>query len=208
MKLLVGLGNPGVEYENTRHNIGFVAIDQFLKDYESLKQTVWREDKKFKADIVEIEWQRSHPLRDGIVNQPLLEKVYLVKPKTFMNNSGQAVAAIANFYKISTEDIWILHDDVDFPEGSLRIRQGGASGGHRGVMSVIDDLGSDQFWRFRLGIGRPNEVGHDAVSHHVLDELTAQDHAKVREMLKHASQAIQLGLEKDLTAAMNKYNTK
>lgn len=208
MKLIVGLGNPGLEYENTRHNVGFMAVEQFLKDYETVKNTFWNDNKKFHADIVEFEWQRSKPLRDTVVQQPLLEKVYLMKPKTFMNNSGQAVAAVANFYKISLDDIWILHDDVDFPLGSMRIRKGGASAGHRGIMSIIEQLGSDAFWRFRLGIGRPGEVGHDAVSRHVLDTFSHQDHSHIREMLKATSKAIQLGLEQDLIAAMNRYNTK
>lgn len=208
MKLIVGLGNPGKEYEKTRHNVGFMALDQFLKDFEPAKTTVWQDNKKFKADIVEIEWQRSKPLEDAVVQQSLLEKVILVKPKTYMNNSGQAVATIANFYKIPNEDIWILHDDVDFPVGSMRIRLGGASAGHRGIMSIIEDLGTDHFYRFRLGIGRPGEAGHSGVEHHVLDTFSHQDHAKIREMLKHASKAIQLGLEKDLIAAMNRYNTK
>lgn len=208
MKLIVGLGNPGKEYEKTRHNVGFMTVEHFLKDFEPARQTVWEDNSKFKSDIVTIEWQRSKPLRDAVVQQPLIEKVILLKPKTYMNNSGLAVGLVADFYKIPTEDIWILHDDVDFPEGSMRIRFGGASAGHRGVMSIIDALGSDKFWRFRLGIGRPGEAGHSGVEHHVLDEFSHQDHAKVREMLKHASKAIQLGLEEDLTAAMNKYNTK
>lgn len=199
MKLIVGLGNPGKQYEKTRHNVGFMAVEQFLKDFEPLNKTEWIENNKFKSDIAEIEWQPQ-------VKPP--EKVLLVKPKTFMNNSGQAVAIIANFYKIPTEDVWILHDDIDFPEGSVRIRQGGASAGHRGIMSVIEQLGDDKFWRFRLGIGRPGESGHDAVSHHVLDEFSHQDHAKIREMLKHTVKAIKFGLEQDLAAAMNKYNTK
>ncbi len=199
MKLIVGLGNPGKQYENTRHNVGFMAVEQFLKDFEPVRKTEWTENNKFKADIAEIEWQpQTRPL----------EKVFLVKPKTFMNNSGQAVASIANFYKIPSEDIWVLHDDIDFPVGSIRIRQGGASAGHRGVMSVIEQLGDDKFWRFRLGIGRPGESGHDAVSHHVLDTFSHQDHAKIRELLKHAVKAIKMGLEEDLVASMNKYNTK
>jgi len=125
-----------------------------------------------------------------------------------MNNSGMAVKLIADFYKISSNDIWVLHDDVDFPEGSMRIRFGGASAGHRGVMNIIDTLGTDKFWRFRLGIGRPGESQHSEVEHYVLDTFSHQDHGKVREMLKHASKALQLGLEQDLDSAMNKYNTK
>lgn len=208
MKLIIGLGNPGSKYEKTRHNVGFMAIEQFLKNFEPVKQTDWQDNAKFKSDIKEIEWQRTKPLIDGVVQQDLLEKVILVKPKTYMNDSGLAVSLIANFYKIPSSDIWILHDDVDFPVGSMRIRQGGASAGHRGVASIIDQLGDDKFWRFRLGIGRPGESQHSGVEHYVLDTFSHQDHSKVREMLKHGAKAIALGLDQDLTAAMNKYNTK
>jgi PTH1 family peptidyl-tRNA hydrolase len=208
MKLIVGLGNPGEKYENTRHNIGFIALDQFLKDLESVNKTIWNDNAKFKSDIFEFEWQRTKPIDDGVVKQSLLEKVILAKPKTYMNDSGLAVQLIANFYKIPTEDIWVVHDDVDFPEGSMRIRQGGASAGHRGIMSIIDQLGDDKFWRFRLGIGRPGEAGHSGVAHHVLDEFSQQDYSKIKDMLKHASKAIALGLDKDLVSAMNRYNTK
>jgi len=199
MKILVGLGNPGDKYENTRHNIGFMALEQFLKDYEPLKKTTWTKSTKFKADIAEIEWNR----KTGEV-----EKVLLVKPATYMNNSGMSVKIVTDFYKVSPENMWIIHDDVDFPAGSMKIRFGGASAGHRGITSIIETLGTDKFWRFRLGIGRPREAGHSGVVRHVLDELTHEDHKAIRELLKHTSKAIELGLEKDLHAAMNRYNTK
>jgi PTH1 family peptidyl-tRNA hydrolase len=199
MKLLVGLGNPGEKYENTRHNLGFMALEQFLKDFEPLKDTTWKKSTKLKSDIAQIEWNR----KDGHV-----EKVLLAKPATYMNNSGMAVRLLMDFYKLSPEDLWVLHDDVDFPAGSMKIRFGGASAGHRGITSIIETLGTDKFWRFRMGIGRPKEAGHFGVVHHVLDEFTHEDHKQIREMLKHTSQAIELGLEEDLTAAMNRFNTK
>ncbi len=199
MKIIVGLGNPGKQYEKTRHNVGFMALEQFLKDFESAKDTLWNNSTKFKSDIVEISWQPK---------AGKAEKLILVKPKTFMNNSGLSVKLLTTFYKLQSEDVWVMHDDVDFPVGSMRIRMGGASAGHRGVMSIIENLGTDKFWRFRMGIGRPGESQHDGVEHHVLDNFSRQDHAKVREMLKHSSKAIQMGLENGLEAAMNKYNTK
>ncbi len=204
MKLIVGLGNPGEKYEKTRHNIGFMALDSFLKDFESTKDTVWTDSKKFKSDIAEIAWQRQ---TDGDKSHDP-EKVILAKPKTYMNDSGLAVKLLIDFYKVQPEDLWILHDDVDFPAGSMRIRLGGASAGHRGIMSIIEHLGTDQFYRFRLGIGRPGESEHSGVSHYVLDTFNHEDHSNVRELLKRTSKAIELGLEKDLTAAMNKYNSK
>jgi peptidyl-tRNA hydrolase, PTH1 family len=202
MKLVVGLGNPGKQYEKTRHNVGFMVLEQFFKDFSPERETVWHDSEKFKSDIAEITWERQNG------SSPTNEKVILVKPKTFMNNSGMAVKLVADFYKVPSEDIWILHDDVDFPVGSMRIRLGGASAGHRGIMSIIDTIGTDQFWRFRLGIGRPGEANHSGVEHYVLDTLSGQDHAKVRELLKHASKAIMMALEQDIHAAMNKFNTK
>lgn len=206
MKLIVGLGNPGEKYEKTRHNIGFMALDTFLKDFESEKQTIWTSSDKFKSDIAEIEWQHKKET-PGIVPHGE-EKVILVKPKTYMNDSGLAVSLLVNFYKVAPEDLWILHDDVDFPIGSMRIRLGGASAGHRGIMSIIEALGTDTFYRFRLGIGRPGESEHSGVSHYVLDTFTHEDHSKIRELLKRCSKAIQVGLENGLDRAMNQYNTK
>lgn len=199
MKLIVGLGNPGKQYEKTRHNVGFMVLDQFLKDFEQIKQTTWDNNVKLKSDIVRTEWQPRHGE---------LQSIILAKPKTFMNNSGMAVRLIMDFYKITGDNIWVIHDDVDFPVGSMRIRFGGASAGHRGIMSIIDSISSDKFWRFRMGIGRPGESQHSGVEHYVLDTFSGQDHAKVREMLKHASKAIMMGLEQDLNASMNKFNTK
>src|SRR5579872_7012988 len=207
MKLIIGLGNPGVKYEKTRHNVGFMALDQFLKDFESTKNTVWTESKKFKSDIAELDWQReeTHSARSARSGQEGKiphgeEKVILVKPKTYMNDSGLAVRLLVDFYKVAPEDVWVLHDDVDFPVGSMRIRFGGASAGHRGVMSIIETLGTDKFWRFRLGIGRPGESEHSGVSHYVLDKVSPQDHAKIREMLQRGVKAIKVGFVDGLEA--------
>lgn len=199
MKLLVGLGNPGKEYEKTRHNVGFMLLEQFFKDFTPAKKTIWSDSSKFKSDIAEMVWQKEKGKE---------EKIILLKPKTYMNNSGMAVQLVTSFYKIDPSDMWIFHDDVDFPVGSMRIRFGGASAGHRGVMSVIDTLGTDKFWRFRLGIGRPGESEHSGVSHYVLDTISHQDHAKIREMLQRGVKAIEVGLQHDLEAAMNQYNSK
>lgn len=206
MKLIAGLGNPGLEHENTRHNVGFMAIDQFLKDFEDLANTKWQISDKFKGDIKEISWQRKKKNDSRIILKPLVEKIILLKPKTYMNNSGLSVSLVANFYKIPISDIWVLHDDVDFSIGNLKIKQGGASAGHRGVASIIESLNSDKFFRFRMGIGRPNEKS--SLDNFVLDKFTHQDHAKLREMLKRSSKAITEGLENDLYSAMNKFNSK
>ncbi len=134
MKLIVGLGNPGEEYHLTRHNAGFMAIDELCTILKVSTQSV----KKLKADICVT-------MRDG-------ETIMIVKPQTFMNLSGGSVMKIANFYKIGVEDIWVVSDDLDLDFGIVRVRVGGSSGGHNGLKDIIDKLG-DGFARFRIGIG-------------------------------------------------------
>lgn len=196
MKIIVGLGNPGQQYEKTRHNIGFMVVDQVLKNYESVKETVWTNETKFKADIAEIVWQPKHGKA---------EKVILVKPKTYMNNSGLAVNLITAFYKVPSTDLWIVHDDVDLKLGTVRIRLGGGSAGHRGIESLLQHMPDGNFWRIRLGIGRPEEKG---VENFVVGDFTHQEHAKIRELIPHAAKAIEDALEEGLETAMNRYNTK
>ncbi len=207
MKLIVGLGNPGSQYQKTRHNIGFMVVEQFLKDFESTKDTVWTNNNKFKSDVAEITWQPK---------QSTAERVILVKPKTYMNNSGMAVAALAQFYKIDPSDMWIVHDEVDLQLGSFRIRQGGGSAGHRGIESILAVFPEGNFWRFRCGIGRPETIANNklqianrkGIDDYVLGDFNHEEHGKVRELIKHAAKAIETGLEAGLEFSMNKYNTK
>ena len=199
MKVIIGLGNPGEKYEKTRHNIGFMAVETLLRDFESARDTVWTESEKFKSKVAEFSWQPMHG--DA-------EKVILAKPNTYMNDSGLAVKLLVAYYKVAPADVWVVHDDVDFPIGSMKIRLGGASAGHRGIMSIIEAIGTDKFYRFRLGIGRPGESEHSGVSHYVLDGFSHEDHSKIRELLKRTSKAIRMGLEEGLERAMNKFNTK
>ena len=222
MKLIVGLGNPGKQYEKTRHNLGFTAIDRFVKDFKTIDKTEWLDEKKFKSDIIETEWiRRSSQSSSGQAKQ-LMEKIILCKPKTHMNNSGMAVSLVANFYKINANDIWIMYDDLDLPIGTMKIRFGGAAAGHHGVESIMEALNTDKFWRFRLGIGirrqNEHEDGHreKAISRqvvrnaedYVLGKFGTQERGKVRELIKHASKAIQTALEESLEIAMNRFNTK
>jgi PTH1 family peptidyl-tRNA hydrolase len=216
MKLIVGLGNPGEKYENTRHNLGFMAVDKFMKNFEMVERTVWKKSEKLKSWVVDLDWQP----KEGE-----LERVILAKPQTYMNNSGMAVELIASFYKIAAEDIWVVHDELDLPIGAMRIRFGGAAAGHHGVESVIERLGTDKFWRFRLGIGfthphsgrEGREDGHARlvskqfvgnVEAHVLSPFGEAEHGKARELIKHGSEAISYALEKGLEKAMNRCNTK
>ena len=144
MKLIVGLGNIGEKYEKTRHNVGFMVLDRFLQDIKSVKQTVWEENKKFKSFTASYNWQPKHGE---------LEKLVLAKPSTHMNASGIAVKLLADFYKVKPVDIWVIHDELDLPLGSMKIRFGGSSAGHRGIENIMEQLGTEKFWRFRMGIG-------------------------------------------------------
>lgn len=148
MKLIVGLGNPGEKYVKTRHNVGFLVIEEILRhpDILSAGQKIeLKENKKFASF-----------LGQGRVNG---EKFILCQPQTFMNASGKAIIKIASFYNLKTSDIWIISDDIDLPLGRIRIRSKGSSAGHKGVQSVINNLGSHEFYRLRIGIaplkGRP-----------------------------------------------------
>lgn len=219
MKLIVGLGNPGTKYEKTRHNVGFMIVEQFLKDFEPVGKTVWDNNGKFKSDIVELTWQPKHGHE---------EKVILVKPKTYMNNSGMAVKLATRYWspqmrdpaaagQLATSDIWIVHDDVDLPLGSMKIRFGGASAGHRGVNSIMEALKTDKFWRFRMGIGHPKQhvsgskyyvSSMKGVDDYVLGIFIAQEKGKVKELIKHGAKALAKALEEGLEAAQNRFNTK
>jgi len=216
MKLIVGLGNPGEKYENTRHNFGYTVVEKLLKDLSSASDTVWSSQIKLKSDIAIVDLQPKSGRG---------EKLILVKPTTFMNNSGHAVSLVASFYKVAPEDVWVVYDELDLPVGSMKIRFGGAAAGHHGVESIIESLKTDSFWRFRLGIGvsHPHtgqEMRVDGKSHSVskqtmrdaegfvLGTFGSSEKGKIRELIKHGSQAIQMALEKGIEAAMNRFNTK
>ena len=144
MKVIVGLGNPGKKYENTRHNVGFLAMDRIVNKMAKRDiKIVFKLDKKFEAETAKVKLGS--------------EDIVLVKPQTFMNLSGKAVKKIVDFYKIDTEkDLIVVYDDVDIPLGKTRIRSEGSSAGHKGLQSIIDELGTDRFIRVRIGIGRPS----------------------------------------------------
>ena len=205
MKLIVGLGNPGEKYEATRHNLGFMIAERFLKNFMLAGSTSWENSNKFKSDIVQIEWQPKH---GG------LEKVLLAKPKTYMNNSGLAVKIIADFYKIPENDIWIIHDDIDLPLGVVKIRFGGASAGHHGVESIMEHLNTDKFWRFRMGVGVTNskfKIQNSKlrnVEDFILSDFRGSERGKLKDLIKKGVKAIETSLEKGLQSAMNRFNAK
>lgn len=206
MKLIVGLGNPGEKYEKTRHNLGFMVLDHFLRDAETVKNTVWQNKDKFKSEIAEISWNSR--------KEKTLEKVILAKPQTHMNNSGMAVSLLKNFYKISPSDIWVIHDELDLPLGTMKIRFGGASAGHHGVTSIMEKLGTDKFWRFRLGIGQSH--GKSEIAKHmigkaeefVLDTFRGKENSTAKQLVKRSVKAIEGALEESIEASQNRYNTK
>lgn len=206
MKLIVGLGNPGEKYEKTRHNIGFMVLERFLKNYQPVEKTQWEIHDKFKADLVEITWQPKHGSA---------EKVILAKPMTFMNNSGQAVQLVASYYKIPATDVWIVHDDIDLPLGKMKIRIGGGSGGHRGIESIMKMLGADNFVRFRLGIGKPfkgkdprnkGRRAMEKVDDYVLSPFVPGETHQRKELVKKTTKALEIALEKSIATSMNRFN--
>ncbi|MGB9911544.1 MAG: aminoacyl-tRNA hydrolase [Microgenomates group bacterium] len=190
MILIVGLGNPGEKYQNTRHNLGFMVVEAIAKKFLSLKQTNWEEEKKFNSLILRVP-----------------PNILLVKPQTFMNSSGMAVKKMANFFKIEPENIWIIHDDIDLPLGKIKIRLGGGSGGHRGVESVIEQLGTDKFIRFRLGIGHPGRGKDSVVEKYVLQEFDVNQKSEIKKMIKKTVKAVEVGLKEGIEKAMNKFNS-
>ncbi|SMP10892.1 peptidyl-tRNA hydrolase, PTH1 family [Desulfurobacterium pacificum] len=175
VKLIVGLGNPGKEYENTRHNVGWMIIDRVC---EKLSCSDFRE--KFKGLIAE--WRNE----EG-------EKVFFLKPLTYMNRSGESVKEVANFFKINPAEILVIYDDLDLPLGKLRIRLKGSSGGHRGVKSVEEHLKTNEFPRLRIGIGRP--ATKEEVVNYVLSPFRKEELSTVEKVIERASDCVLKVLE-------------
>lgn len=202
MKLLVGLGNPGDKYEKTRHNLGFVVLDHLLRKIENLDNSFWDEEKKIKSLTKKV----------NIKNSPTL----LLKPLTFMNESGTAVAAASSYYKINPEDIILIHDDLDLPLGKIRVRFGGGHGGHKGVESVINHLNTDKFLRIRLGIGHPHHhegklktgKSHIAVEDYVLSVFSSSDKGKVKTMTSQVVKIVDQIMEHGIDLYLSKFNPK
>lgn len=195
MKLIIGLGNPGNKYAKTRHNLGFFIAD-YLKN--QLNFSDWREDKKFNAIISE-----------GQIG----DRILLAKPQTFMNFSGQAVRALADFYKISPLDIWIIHDDLALPLGSIRISKNSNAGGHNGVESIIKNLGVKEFIRFRIGIhpiGQTFLTGFlkrlTSTKKFVLQKFFKDETIKIDAIKEKIFDAILTAANEGISAAMNKFN--
>lgn len=194
-QLIVGLGNPGAKYNNTRHNIGFDAVDALSKRW----MTSLSDNKKFKGEFGEV-----------MVPRLSKDKLRLLKPQTFMNLSGQSIRAVIDWYKIPPEAVLLVYDDMDLPTGRLRLRLSGSAGGHNGVKSTISHLGTQDFPRLRIGIGAPRLPGggRDSTVSHVLGKFSVAEQKVMDEVLQLTMEAIELGLRQSMEKAMSLYNNR
>jgi PTH1 family peptidyl-tRNA hydrolase len=187
MKLIVGLGNPGAEYERTRHNVGWMVVDAFAK--------------KFRIDISRHE--KNAMTGEGRVGGG---SVMVAKPLTYMNLSGDSVRLLVNAYLESTDDLLIVYDDIDLPTGRLRIRPNGSSGTHNGMRSIVSSLATERFPRLRFGVRGANFGEGDRLRDYVLDEFSAEEGPVVETAIGRAVDALVLFARGDLRRAMNEFN--
>ncbi len=187
MKLIVGLGNPGRQYQRTRHNIGFRVIDELAR-----KAGIALSSNKFEGEYGQ-----------GAVAGT---RTALLKPQTYMNLSGDSVAPAARFYKVEPEDLIVVHDELDLPFGRLQLKKGGGTGGHNGLDSIVDRLGSEEFIRLRVGIGKPET--RERVVGHVLGSFAQDESAQVEALTEKAVEAIEAIIQKGLAKAMTEFNRK
>jgi PTH1 family peptidyl-tRNA hydrolase len=187
IRLIVGLGNPGREYESTRHNVGFLWVDELAR----LQNLGFRSEAKF----------------HGLTARGQLHghEVLLLKPQTFMNVSGRSVGALAQFYKISPEEMLVVHDELDLPPGVARLKIGGGHGGHNGLKDIIAHLGNRDFWRLRIGIGHPGE--RSEVSNYVLNDPRREERELIDEAMQKAQNIAHLVIEGKTEAAMLKLHS-
>lgn len=180
MKMIVGLGNPGKEYEKTRHNVGYMVVDEIAK-----KLNLTFNQRKFK----------------GLFCLSQKDDLILLKPETFMNNSGEATKAIMNYYKISIDDIVVVYDDLDLKVGQIRMRQKGSSGGQKGMKNIIDLLKSQEIKRVRLGIGN-----NKLITNYVITKFNVSEIEQLDKAIDKASEALIYYLKNNFMNAMNIYN--
>ncbi len=189
MKLIVGLGNPGRSYARNRHNIGFIALSRFARA-EGIKFA----HKKSQARI-----------GTGKVDDT---EVLLARPQTFMNNSGYSVSRLVKKFKVGPKDLIVIHDDLDLPLAKIRISFGSSSGGHKGINSIIQELGSQDFIRLRIGIGRPDnpQISEDDIIDYVLSDFTAKEKRAIEKIIPTVNEALLCLLTDGITVAMNQFN--
>ena len=187
MFLIVGLGNPGRRYDGTRHNIGFNVVDDLARRHRA-------------------EWEAAPRGIDALVARWRLADTVVVKPLTFMNLSGQAIVGLLQFYKIDPAGLLVVVDDVNLELGRLRIRSRGSAGGHNGLKSVIAALGSEEFARLRIGVGRGD--GRRDLADHVLAKFEAEERPIVAETVSRTTDAVELFVAEGIGPVMNRYNRK
>lgn len=187
IRLFVGLGNPGPEYEATRHNVGFWWVDQLAR--------------QLKLHLTPERGYFGLVARTNVQGKP----VWLLQPQTFMNASGKSVAALARFYKIAPEEILVVHDELDFSPGQVRLKRGGSHGGHNGLRDIHAQLGSSDYWRLRLGIGHPGTKAE--VIHWVLGRPAPDDRRQIEGAMDHALTALPELLEGAMDKATQRINT-
>jgi PTH1 family peptidyl-tRNA hydrolase len=185
IRMIAGLGNPGGRYARSRHNVGFMIADRFAQAHEMRFLR-----RRFNAEVAE--------------GEVAGKRVMVIKPQTFMNSSGDAVGKFFSFYKVAPQDLLVVYDDLDLPLGKLRLRPRGSAGGHHGMESIIARIGTSDFPRLRVGIGRPDP---DADIDHVLGEFEGLELRVMNETLARAAQAIDVWLADGIAKAMNEFNT-
>ena len=185
MKLIIGLGNPGKPYENTRHNIGFEVIDELAQKWNAPTPQM-----KFNGAFTQVHRPEG--------------KVILLKPLTYMNLSGESVRPLMDYFNIDLEDILVIYDDLDLETGKLRLRQKGSAGGHNGIKSLIQHLGTQEFNRIRVGVSRP--PAGMKVADYVLSKFSKEDQPIVQEAIKKSVNAVEASLSKPFLDVMNQFN--
>ena len=175
MKAVIGLGNPGIGYEGTRHNVGFLVLDQWSKAHGI------RYKSRFRGKFAE----------ERVAN----EKVLLLKPQTYMNLSGMAVAELSGFYQMDPQDILIVHDDIDLALGKLRLRARGSAGGHNGLKSIQAHLGSTEYWRLKIGVGRPAGEEKGDVADYVLSPFAKAERKELEEVVAKGVEFLELWIQ-------------
>ncbi|ACB51104.1 peptidyl-tRNA hydrolase [Crocosphaera subtropica ATCC 51142] len=188
-KLIVGLGNPEPKYDKTRHNIGFEIVD-ILAETWGLS---WKENRRFQGLIAE-------------GNSPTYQKIYLLKPLTYMNRSGQSVRAVTDWYKLIATDVLVIYDDMDLPIGRMRMRLSGSAGGHNGMKSIISHLGEQNFPRLRIGIGKSGQL--DNTVSHVLGRFAPEERKIVDKTFPLVVDAIETSLKEGIEKAMSLFNSQ
>ena len=183
--LIVGLGNPESEYADTRHNLGFACLNELARRFDV------RVDRK--------RWQ-------SLVGHSEAQGVWLVLPQTYMNLSGEAVARALRDLNLTPQRLWVVHDELDLPLCRLRIRRGGSGAGHNGVLSIISSLGTPDFVRYRVGIGKPARKGSPAGRHYVLGRFTKAEAARIPNIVDGVADALELALEGGVERSMEKFN--